>query len=89
MPGGGSRNPSSTETIENRLHYLKMNGKEVFKEAVKSMGDASVEAINKAGITSDKIDHFIAHQANFRIMDAVRKRINIPEEKVFMSYNFV
>jgi len=85
MPGGGSRNPSSTETIENRLHYLKMNGKEVFKEAVKSMGDASVEAINKAGITSDKIDHFIAHQANFRIMDAVRKRINIPEEKVFMN----
>lgn len=85
MPGGGSRNPASPESIENRLHFLKMNGKEVFKVAVKSMGDASVEAINKAGITSDKIDLFIAHQANLRIMDAVRRRINLPEEKVFMN----
>lgn len=85
MPGGGSRNPASIDSINNKLHYLKMNGKEVFKEAVKSMGDASVEAINKAGISADQIDHFIAHQANFRIMDAVRKRINLPEEKVFMN----
>lgn len=85
QPGGGSRMPPTEQSIKNRMHYLKMNGKEVFKIAVKSMGNASVEAIEKAGIKAEDIDIFIAHQANYRIMDAVRKRINLPTEKVFMN----
>lgn len=85
QPGGGSRIPSTAQSVENREHYLKMNGKEVFKIAVTSMGNASVEAIEKAGLKPDDIDMFIAHQANYRIMDAVRKRIKIPTEKVFMN----
>jgi 3-oxoacyl-[acyl-carrier-protein] synthase-3 len=85
QPGGGSRIPSSAQSVENRDHYLKMNGKEVFKIAVTSMGNASVEAIEKAGLKPEDIDLFIAHQANYRIMDAVRKRIKMPTEKVFMN----
>jgi 3-oxoacyl-[acyl-carrier-protein] synthase-3 len=77
--------PPTEQSIKDRMHYLKMNGKEVFKIAVKSMGNASVEAIEKAGIKAEDIDIFIAHQANYRIMDAVRKRINLPTEKVFMN----
>ncbi len=77
--------PATEQSIKDRMHYLKMNGKEVFKMAVKSMGNASVEAIEKAGIKAEDIDIFIAHQANYRIMDAVRKRINLPTEKVFMN----
>ncbi len=85
QPGGGSRIPSSVQSVENRDHFLKMNGKEVFKIAVTSMGNASVQAIEKAGLKPGDIDLFIAHQANYRIMDAVRKRLKIPTEKVFMN----
>lgn len=85
QPGGGSRIPSSVQSVENKEHYLKMNGKEVFKIAVTSMGNASVQAIEKAGIKPEDIDMFIAHQANYRIMDAVRKRLKMPTEKVFMN----
>jgi 3-oxoacyl-[acyl-carrier-protein] synthase-3 len=62
-----------------------MNGKEVFKIAVTSMGNASVQAIKKAGLKPEDIDIFIAHQANYRIMDAVRRRIKLPTEKVFIN----
>jgi 3-oxoacyl-[acyl-carrier-protein] synthase-3 len=85
MPGGGARHPASEESVKNRLHYLKMQGNEVFKEAVKAMGSASVEAIKKAGVHPEEIDLFISHQANYRIMEAVRKRLDIPTEKVFMN----
>jgi 3-oxoacyl-[acyl-carrier-protein] synthase-3 len=85
QPGGGSRIPSSVQSVNNREHYLKMNGKEVFKIAVTSMGNASVQAIKKAGLKPEDIDIFIAHQANYRIMDAVRRRIKLPTEKVFIN----
>jgi 3-oxoacyl-[acyl-carrier-protein] synthase-3 len=62
-----------------------MEGKEVFKEAVKAMESASIKAIKEAGITPNEIDLFISHQANYRIMEAVRKRLDIPPEKVFMN----
>ncbi|MGQ0793223.1 MAG: beta-ketoacyl-ACP synthase III [Deltaproteobacteria bacterium] len=85
MPGGGSRIPASEESVRARQHFLKMAGNEVFKEAVKAMESSSVEAIKKAGISADDIDLFISHQANYRIMDAVRRRLGIPVEKVFMN----
>jgi 3-oxoacyl-[acyl-carrier-protein] synthase-3 len=85
MPAGGSRIPSSEESVRNRLHYIKMKGNDIFKEAVKAMELAAVEAIRKADITPDEIDLFIPHQANLRIMEAVRKRLDIPSEKVFIN----
>ncbi|HEY7536147.1 MAG TPA: beta-ketoacyl-ACP synthase III, partial [Thermodesulfobacteriota bacterium] len=85
MPAGGSRIPPSEESVRNRLHYIKMKGNDIFKEAVKAMESASIEAIRKADITTDEIDLFIPHQANLRIMEAVRKRLDIPPEKVFIN----
>ena len=85
MPAGGSRIPTSEETIKNGGHFLKMEGREVFKEAVKAIQASSLEAIEKADLTPDQIDLFIPHQANYRILEAVRKRIGLPEEKVFSN----
>lgn len=85
MPGGGSRIPPSEESIKNRDHFLKMKGKEVFKEAVKALESSSLEAIRRADITPGEIDLFIPHQANYRVLEAVRKRVGLPEEKVFSN----
>lgn len=85
MPGGGSRVPASEESIKNRAHFLKMAGQEVFKEAVKAIESSSLEAIRLADLTPDDIDLFIPHQANYRILEAVRKRIGLPSEKVFSN----
>jgi 3-oxoacyl-[acyl-carrier-protein] synthase-3 len=85
MPAGGSRIPPSEESVRNRLHYIKMKGNDIFKEAVKAMESAAIEAIRKANITPDEIDLFIPHQANLRIMEAVRRRLDIPPEKVFVN----
>lgn len=62
-----------------------MQGKDVFKEAVKAIESSSLEAIRMANITPDEIDLFIPHQANYRILEAVRKRLGLPEEKVFSN----
>jgi len=73
MPGGGSRIPATEESVRNRDHFLKMNGKDVFKVAVKSLETASIEAMEKAKMSCRDVDLFIPHQANIRIIDAVRK----------------
>ncbi len=85
MPGGGSRMPTSEESVKNGSHFLQMQGKEVFKEAVKALQSSSLKAIEQAGITPDQIDLLIPHQANYRIIEAVRKRLKLPEEKVFSN----
>lgn len=85
MPGGGARNPATEKTVRDKLHYLKMKGNDVFKVAVKALEMTSLAAIRKASMTSDKIDLFIPHQANLRIMEAVRRRLDIPPEKVFVN----
>lgn len=85
MPGGGSRIPATEHSVKNREHFLKMKGNDVFKVAVKSLENASLEAIGKAGLRPEDIDYFIPHQANYRIIEAVRKRLNFPEEKVFCN----
>lgn len=85
MPAGGSRIPTSEESLKNGDHFLKMEGREVFKEAVKALQNSSLKAIEQAGITPDEIDLLIPHQANYRIIDAVRKRLELPEEKVFSN----
>jgi len=85
QPAGGSRIPSTAESIKNGLHYLKMKGNDVFKEGVKGLEYASLEAIRKADVTTEQIALFIPHQANLRIMEAARKRLNLPPEKLFVN----
>jgi len=81
IPAGGSRMPATQETVANRLHYLAMNGPEVFKFAVRVMADSSEEVVHRAGFTMSDIDVVIPHQANLRIIDAAAKRFNIPYER--------
>jgi 3-oxoacyl-[acyl-carrier-protein] synthase-3 len=85
IPAGGSKLPASRETIDNRLHYIKMNGREVYRFATRVMGRAAKQACEKAGIGLDEIDLFIPHQANIRIIQSARKYLKISEEKVFTN----
>ncbi|MBP7073961.1 MAG: ketoacyl-ACP synthase III [Rhabdochlamydiaceae bacterium] len=85
LPGGGSRNPSSEKTVADNLHYLRMEGKEVFKHAVRRMESASKESIEKSGLSESDISWFVPHQANLRIIESLAKRFNVPSEKVFVT----
>jgi 3-oxoacyl-[acyl-carrier-protein] synthase-3 len=82
---GGSRFPASKETLENKDHYLKMSGSEVFKLAVRGMADAVIRALENAGVRKEEVVCFIPHQANQRIIDAVAERLEFPKEKVFVN----
>ena len=84
-PGGGTKLGTTHETIDNREHFFKMKGNELFKVAVRSMADISAEMLEKAGYTVDDIDLVIPHQANQRITDAVASRLGVPEEKVYSN----
>lgn len=85
VPGGGSRMPPSQQMLNEGLQYLKMQGNEVFKYAVRIMVDSAVKTMKSKGITSDEIDWFIPHQANIRIMEVVANRLSIPLEKVIVT----
>ena len=85
LPGGGSRNPATHKTIDKRMHYLKMEGNEVFKLAVKIMTDAAQVALKQAGLECKDIDLVIPHQANIRIILAMAKRLGLPEDKVYLN----
>ncbi len=85
VPAGGSRMPASAETVSADLHFLKMEGKEVFKHAVRRMESASKKCLDRAGLTEGEISWFIPHQANMRIIDAIAKRFEIPKERVFLT----
>lgn len=87
IPGGGSMNPPTEETVKNRLHFLKMQGSEVFKVAVRTMDAAVREVLKRSGLEVKDIDCLIPHQANLRILQAVAHRLEIPEEKVFINVN--
>jgi 3-oxoacyl-[acyl-carrier-protein] synthase III len=85
VPGGGSLNPPTHGMIDDGLHFVKMQGNEVFKHAVRSMMDAAKKALDTNGFSKKKIDWFIPHQANIRIMEAVAKQLEIPMEKVIKT----
>ena len=85
LPAGGSRLPTTQETVANRLHYLAMNGPEVFKFAVRVMVDSSEEVVRRAGVTMSDVDLVVPHQANLRIIDAAAKRLNIPYERFLQN----
>jgi 3-oxoacyl-[acyl-carrier-protein] synthase-3 len=75
----------STEVLADRDHLIKMSGREVFKNAVRSMADAADTALRKAGLTGEDIDLLIPHQANIRIIKATAKYAGIPMEKVYLN----
>ncbi|MGC9064087.1 MAG: beta-ketoacyl-ACP synthase III, partial [bacterium] len=85
MPAGGSRLPASYDTVNQRLHFIKMNGREVFKFAVRIMGDAALEAIERANLTPEDIELYIPHQANIRIINSSAERIGLSMDKVFIN----
>ena len=85
LPGGGSRLPASYETVERGQHYLQMNGREVYKFAVRVIPRAIEEAAERAGLGLDEIDWFIPHQANIRIIDAAAERLGQPREKFYVN----
>jgi len=83
--GCGSRNPASQRAIDERSTFLSMQGNEIFKLAVRAMGEVSQEALEANSLTTEDISLFIPHQANLRIVDAVGKRLNLGEDKVFVN----
>jgi 3-oxoacyl-[acyl-carrier-protein] synthase-3 len=85
VPAGGSRMPSTHKTVDERLHYLKMNGNETFKFAVKLMSDAVLKVLSQCGLKSSDIDCLIPHQANGRIIESVAKRVGVPRTKVYLN----
>lgn len=87
MPAGGSKMPSSHETVDNRLHFVKMGGTDVFKFAVRTMESSSLIAVEKAGLEVNQIDYMVPHQANIRIIQAAAKKLNLPMEKVQVNLN--
>jgi len=83
IPAGGSRNPSSNETLLNRQHYIKMSGNELFKHAVRRMEAACKESLELAGCKELDISWLVPHQANMRIIDAISKRLeHLPPERI-------
>lgn len=85
VPAGGSRMPASRETVENRLHFIKMKGNEVFKLAVRGMVRSVDEALKKAGLARSEIDWIIPHQANRRIIEATAERLGVPKDHVIVN----
>lgn len=85
MPGGGSRCPATRESVDGRLHYLRMDGKETFKNAVQAMITAGREALRRCNLTVADIKCIIPHQANRRIIDAVSERLEARPGQVFMN----
>ncbi len=84
-PGCGSKNPCSQNVIDQGLNFLKMKGNETFKVAVNTLTKDVKNILEKNGLNSENIDFFIPHQANFRIIDAVAKKLNFPMQKVVMT----
>ena len=85
MPGGGSLNPASHETVDKKMHYIHQDGKNVFKYAVKKMAEMTERVLEKNGLTGKDVDCFIAHQANRRIITATAERLGMPLEKVVIN----
>ena len=85
QPGGGSRNPTTHETVDKRMHYAKMKGNEVFKVAVRMFVDSAERILQRNGCKADDVDLFIPHQANLRIIEAAAKRLGLPMERVFVN----
>jgi len=84
-PGGGARFPLDIAVLDERSHFVKMAGPEVFKSAVRAMCEAAETALSRAGVTADEIDLLVPHQANIRIIEATAKYARMPMDKVFVN----
>ena len=85
LPAGGSKIPASHKSVDDRLHFIKMSGTELFKHAVKIMADAAREVTSPLGLTAADISLVIPHQANMRILSAVAKRMGLTEDKIYFN----
>jgi 3-oxoacyl-[acyl-carrier-protein] synthase-3 len=85
QPGGGSRSPASLDSVQDRQHYLKMNGREIFKSAVRVMDRASRHILEQTGYQVEDLDLVIPHQANVRIVESLSQRMGLPMEKFFCN----
>jgi 3-oxoacyl-[acyl-carrier-protein] synthase-3 len=85
IPAGGTARPASHETVDQRLHFLKMEGREVFKHAVRTMTDAAKKAVKLAHLDFPDVDWLIPHQANMRIIEAIAERVHIPRERIIVN----
>lgn len=84
-PAGGTRIPIDALVLDDRDHYIKMAGREVFKNAVRSMCEATSSALERAGVSGEEIDLLVPHQANMRIIESTAKYAGVPMEKVFVN----
>jgi 3-oxoacyl-[acyl-carrier-protein] synthase-3 len=85
LPSGGSRSPASGQTLARGEHYVRMEGRETYRYATKTMATTALKAIERAGWQPDEIDLFIPHQANVRIIESVAKGLGLPMEKMFVN----
>jgi len=85
LPAGGSRLPASRETVENKLHYIQMKGREVFKFAVRVMAEITEEVLAAGGLGKNDLDFFIPHQANTRIINSAARRLELPPERILVN----
>ena len=85
QPGGGSALPASSETVTSRKHFLKMNGREIFKSAVRVMESSCRQLLDQHDIAIEDINHIIPHQANMRIVESLSQRLNVPMEKFYCN----
>lgn len=85
LPAGGAAFPATVDTVENRKHFIKMHGQEVYRFAVRIMGDSAVTALDKAGLEYNDIALFVPHQANVRIISSIADRLSLPPEKVYLN----
>lgn len=85
QPAGGSAMPASHETVDQRLHFVKQEGQQVFKFAVTNMADVSARIMEKNNLTSDDVDWLVPHQANLRIIDATANRMGLSQDKVMIN----
>lgn len=85
QPAGGSLHPATAETVAERLHFVKQEGKQVFKFAVTNMAEVSAEIMERNNLTANDVDWLVPHQANLRIIDATAERMGLPKEKVMVN----
>jgi len=85
IPAGGSRQPATHESVDDRQHYMKIRGREVYKFAVNKMAEMVAKVVAKSGLTLDDVDLVVPHQVNIRIIESAAKRLNMSMDKVYVN----
>ena len=85
QPAGGSMNPASEETVKNKMHYIKQEGRAVFKKATEGMADVSLEIMERNNLSSEDVAWLVPHQANLRIINATARRMGLDKDKVMIN----